>query len=335
MRIAFLDPLEGRLTDFPARYLPEHETLTTAEKGRLPDGVETAEGIVWQTYPLDADLINRLPKLRFLQRIGYFRATGNAEAALARGIPVAVTPYGVMDRVAQHAMAHTLSLMRQLPAGHEAVLNNVNPDNLPEEETGAAANRINWARIPNIQSLNDKTVGILGFGEIGACYARMLHPFCCRVLACKRRPLSPEQQRFYGVENASLDTVLAESDVIASFVPYSEDSRKMLGEAQFRKMKPGAYFVNCGRGNTIDEEALIRALREGWIAGAGLDVFAVEPLPADSPLRSLKNVILTPHSAGGVLGWIDTFQRLAENLRRVQAGREPILPMRPGDLQPA
>ena len=336
MRLAFLDPLEGRLRDFPSRYFPapEFDVLLSEGAGLPPAGLESAEAVVWWSTSVDRFLIERLPRLRFMQRVGLFRAHGDATAALERGIPVAVTPHGVSDRVAQHAFALTLSLVRQTPASFEAVKEGANPDGLPEEETGAPATALNWARVANIGSLNDKMVGILGFGEIGACLARMVAPFCGRVLAYKRTPLTPEQERFYGVENSSLDDVLRSADVVVSAVPYSPTARGMLGQREFGLMKQSSYFVNVGRGNTIDERALIQALQEGRVAGAGLDVFAVEPLPANSPLRELRNVVLTPHSAGGIGGQVDTFERLRENLRRVEAGLPVILPMKPGDLQP-
>jgi phosphoglycerate dehydrogenase-like enzyme len=92
-------------------------------------------------------------------------------------------------------------------------------------------------------------------------------------------------------------------------------------------MKPSAIFINCGRGNTVDEQALIAALQEGRIAGAGLDVFAIEPLPRGNPLREMENVVLTPHSAGGIQGWINSFERIRENLRRVEAGEPIMLPL--------
>jgi phosphoglycerate dehydrogenase-like enzyme len=221
-----------------------------------------------------------------------------------------------------------------MPQSYDAVLRGDNPDELSEEVTGSSATRINWARVPNLASLNDKTVGILGFGEIGASYARLLAPFCCRTLAYRRRGLTPSQEAFYGVSAALLDEILTESDVVVSFVPYSPSSAKMLGEAEFKRMKASAYFVNCGRGNTVDEGALIEALRTGRIAGAGLDVFSNEPLPAMSPLKGLKNVSLTPHSAGGTPGWTDTFVRIAANLRRVEAGEPVVIAMRAGDYQP-
>jgi phosphoglycerate dehydrogenase-like enzyme len=334
MRVAFLNQLEDRLKDFPQRYLAGHEVLTTAADGQLPAGVEDAEAVVWWGYPVDASLISRLPKLRFMQRIGLVRARGDATAALAKGIPVSVTPFGLSDRVALHGLALTLDAVRKVTQGHQAVLEGRNPDNLPEEETTTPATALNWARIPGIGTLNDRTVGILGYGEIGACYGRMLAPFNCRVLYHKRTRLTPAQERYLGVEYAPLDGLLASSDVVASFVPYTPESRRMLGAREFGLMKPTAYFVNAGRGNTVDELALIDALQQRRIAGAGLDVFAVEPLPMSSPLRSLDNVVLTPHSAGGIQGWMQTFERLSENLRRVAAGEPVMLPMRAGDPQP-
>ena len=132
------------------------------------------------------------------------------------------------------------------------------------EETGAGA-QVNWARVPNIGSLNDKTVGIVGYGEIGACLTRMLLPFACRVLAYKRTPLSDEQTRYYGVENATLDDLLTQSDVVVSTVPYTPESRRMLGAREFGLMQRSAYFVNVGRGNTVDERAL--TWREGAETG--------------------------------------------------------------------
>jgi phosphoglycerate dehydrogenase-like enzyme len=98
-------------------------------------------------------------------------------------------------------------------------------------------------------------------------------------------------------------------------------------------MKPSAYFVNVGRGNTVDEQALTSALAEGRIAGAALDVFAYEPLPPTSPLLGLPNVTLTPHAAGGIHAWGNTFERIAENLRRIEAGEPVLYAMQPSDPQ--
>ena len=334
MRIAFLDPLEQRLAEFPAKYLAGHEALVASEAGKLPDGVESVEAVVWSNYPVDAALIGSMPKLRLMQRIGLTRAKGDATAALAAGIPVSVLPFGVSDRVALHTLSLTLAVLRRIVDGHRAVHEGLNPEGLPETEQVGPTPTVNWVRWPDVDTLNDKTVGIIGFGEIGACFARMLQPFNCRVLYNKRNRLSPRHEAHFGVEYATLDELLSRSDVVASFVPYSEESRKMLGASEFGLMRPSAIFINTGRGNTVDEGAMVDALRSRKIRAAGLDVFPVEPLPLSSPLLTLDNVVLTPHTAGGVQGWINTFERIAENLRRVEAGEPVLNPMRADDPEP-
>ena len=339
MKVAFLDPLEERLRDFPAQYLPapQFEVIVAQAPGGPPAGWETADAAIWWDTSLDRAMIERMPNLKFLQRVGWFRAHGNATVALERGIPVAVTPFGVSDRVAQHGFTLTLMLLRRMHVAIDALERRLNPEELKElpADTGGQ-NTVNWARLTDIQNLNDKTVGIIGFGEIGACYARVLPVFHTQTLVHRRRPLTAEQEAFYGVKWSPLDDLLRESDVVVSFVPGIPASAKMMGEREFALMKPTAYFVNCGRARTVDDEALIRVLQERRIAGAGLDVFSIEPLPRNSPLRELDNAILTPHSAGGVAGWTDTFARIRANLDKVQAGRgnEVTIAMRPGDYQP-
>jgi phosphoglycerate dehydrogenase-like enzyme len=333
MKLAFLDPLEARLVDFPKTYLDGHDVLTTSEAGRLPDGIEDAEAVVWWSFPVDRGLIERLPKLRFLQRIGHLRTKGDATAALAKGIPVSALPHGVSDRVGQRALALTLAVLHQLRPGHEAMIAGLNPNNFPEEEAMGPPTAMNWTGTPWPDTLNDKTVGIIGYGEIGTALRRLLRPFDCRVLYHKRTRLAPELERHFDIEYASLEDIFRQSDIVEGCLPYSEETRKLLGAPQFALMKPDSIFINVGRGNTVDESALIQALQDGTIAYAGLDVYSVEPLPASSPLLQLDNVVLTPHNAGGTPGWINTFKRIAENLRRVEAGQPPIQPMHPGDPQ--
>ena len=334
MRVAFLDPLEQRLTEFPDRYLGDHDVIVTDQPGTLPQGAEDADALVWWTYPVDAALIERMSRLRFMQRIGILRTKGDTGAALTKGVPVSALPFGVSDRVAQHALALTVAVLRKIVQGHNAVLTGLNPDNLPEIPTGTAAVTVNWSKIPNVDTLNDKTVGIVGFGEIGACFSRLIRPFNCRVLYYKRMRLSPDYERYFDIEYAELDELLNKSDVVEAFLPHSEATRNFIGEHELSQMRSDTIFVNAGRGSTVDEPALIRALADRRIAGAGIDVFAVEPLPKSSPFLQLDNVVLAPHTAGGVQGWMNTFERIRENLRRAAAGEPLILPMSPSDPQP-
>ena len=342
MKIAFLDPLEGIARDLVTDHFPPEDLLIAPDKQTLPEGVRQAEVLVWSNWPVDRGLIESLPDLRLLQRLGRFRAHGDATAALERGIPVSVLPHGTSGRVAEHAFALILGLMRGLLPSDRAVRNGENPAGMEPQERLGPTPTVNWARVPGLETLYFKTVGIAGFGEIGACLAMLLQPFGCRVLYNKRTPLSDEQERYFGVTHAGFEDVLTASDVVVDLVPVSDATRGIFGEAEFNKMKPSAFFVNVGRGPSVDEDALVRILTLHGIAGAGLDVFDLEPLPPSHPFTELDNVLLTPHTAGGtpqgaingLAGWTDTFERLRENMRRVEGGEAVLNAMRAEDPQP-
>ena len=138
------------------------------------------------------------------------------------------------------------------------------------------------------------TVGIIGYGNIGRRLARLLKGFDCRILAYDPFPRK-ETMEMDGVELAGLEEVLRQSDAVSIHVPYTEETHHMINKETLAVMKPAAVIVNTARGNIIDEEALYEALKSGRIAGAGVDGFAKEPLPVDSPLLTLENAVLTPH----------------------------------------
>jgi phosphoglycerate dehydrogenase-like enzyme len=183
-------------------------------------------------------------------------------------------------------------------------------------------------------------LGIIGYGSIGRELARMARgAFAMRVLACKRDPSQradagynlpgtgdPEGQlpdRWFGP--GELHTLLAESDVVVMCAPSTPQTRHLIGAAELAAMKPSAFFINVGRGATVDEAALAQALAGRRIAGAAIDVFAQEPPPAGHPLYELDNVIVSPHVSGFLASYDDRCVDLfAENLRRYLAG-EPLL----------
>jgi phosphoglycerate dehydrogenase-like enzyme len=184
------------------------------------------------------------------------------------------------------------------------------------------------------------TLGIIGYGSIGRELARIAtSAFGMTVLALKRDPSRrpDEGYRLPGTGDpegrlpaewlgpAQLDSLLARADVVVLCAPLIAETRGLIGEAALRRMKPSAYFINVGRGASVDEPALARALRERWIAGAALDVFAQEPPPAGHPFYGLDNVILSPHVSGFLPSYDEKCSVLfAENLRRYLAG-EPML----------
>ena len=169
--------------------------------------------------------------------------------------------------------------------------------------------------------LAGKTVGVVGLGAIGRRVARYCLAFDMRVLGYSRRPVE-----LPGVEPADLDTLFRESDVVTLHVPLNGETRHLVGRAAFAKMKSDALLINTSRGAVVDEARLIRALEEHTIGGACLDVFEEEPLPDDSPLRRLPNVLLTPHTAGlpdGVKFHEKRYRFFARNIARAFAGETP------------
>jgi phosphoglycerate dehydrogenase-like enzyme len=219
---------------------------------------------------------------------------------------------GVMsDSVADQVMAYVLMLNRDL---HRQV---------------RAQERSDWSRYelesPRREIVRGRTISILGYGAIGRAVAQRARGFGMRVVAMKNDTSSipPEVDALFGP--GQLHELLAGSDYVVVALPLTDATRGLLGGEEFRRMKPTAFLINIARGQIVREVELIEALRSGQIAGAGLDVFEQEPLPADSPLWGMENVIVTPHSAGGYHGFrqavVDLF---LDNLRRY-AGGEPML----------
>jgi len=185
--------------------------------------------------------------------------------------------------------------------------------------------RREWVRFAPTE-LHGKTVGVVGLGHIGGEVARLAKAFGCRVIANRRSeaPGAGHEHVDEMLPAGALERLLGESDYVAVCVPLTKETRGLIGEAQLRAMKPTAFLVNIARGPVIEETALIGALREGVIAGAALDVFEREPLPPESPLWEMENVIITPHISGGT----EIYNRRAteiftRNLRRYLDG-EPL-----------
>jgi phosphoglycerate dehydrogenase-like enzyme len=182
-----------------------------------------------------------------------------------------------------------------------------------------------WYRLGG-RELAAQTLGIIGLGHIGRRVAQLGHAFGMRVLGTRRSihntgELEPDVDQSYLPEQ--LHEMLRQSDYVVISVPLTRETEKLIGEDELRVMRDTAYLLNIARGRVIDERALILALREGSIAGAGLDVTEEEPLPSDSPLYSMPNVILTPHISGNSIHYDARLAALfADNLKRYRSGKE-------------
>jgi phosphoglycerate dehydrogenase-like enzyme len=212
--------------------------------------------------------------LKMISRWGVGYDTIDIAEATRQGIVVAYTPGILNETVADWTWALLLAIARRVPQG------------------SAAMARGEWINFWG-HDIHGKTLGLIGCGRIGQAVARRAAGFNMRVIGYDI--VKPPGES--GIEFAELDELLAESDFVSLHAALTPENRGMIGEAQLRRMKPSAYLINTARGSFIKEEAMARALHEGWIAGAALDVFTVEPLPADSPLRKAPNLLLEPHQA--------------------------------------
>ena len=245
------------------------------------DLVAEADGVITQFAPVNAAVIGAMRRARVIVRYGIGVDNVDLDAARARGIPVCNIPTYCIDEVADHTLALLLALTRQIVS---------HCTHLRGGQWGGAT------RLPSMHALKQLTAGIVGFGRIGREVAGRLRAFKCQVLVADPVVPAAEISRA-GCTPASLDELLRSVNVVSLHCPSTAGTRRMIDRAALAKMKPGALLINVARGDLVDPAALVEALREGRLGGAGLDVFDPEPIPPDHPLLGMANVILTPHIA--------------------------------------
>ena len=246
-----------------------------AEKEAAMIGADAV--IVRSATRVTREIIARASDLKVIGRAGAGVDNIDLDAATERGIPVLNAPSGNTVSAAELTFALILALARRITAADRSV------------------RAMTW-KAPGLAGveLNGKTLGLIGAGRIGGEVARRARAFGMKVLACD--PYLPAARaEELGAEPCALDDVIERTDFLTVHVPLTPSTAAMIGTDELRRMKPSACLVNAARGGVIDEDALARALAEGWVAGAALDVFKREPLPADSPLVDSPNLILTPH----------------------------------------
>jgi phosphoglycerate dehydrogenase-like enzyme len=278
-----------------------------------------AEILIFRRGAIDAALMDANPHLKLIQRLGARADAIDLLAAENRGILVSCVPRATLQLTAEHAILLMLALGKRLREADDGVRKDRWDRDRVRPDHDVA---YNWAGIPNITGLFDKTLGIIGLGEVGSIAAGMARAFGMRVLYCNRNRLPAAQEQKLGVECAELPRLLAESDFVSLHATSVPSNRGLIDGKVFAAMKPTAFFVNTARGPIVDEDALHDALTRGIIAGAGLDVHAVEPRPQPDKLAGLPNVILTPHIAGGSRkGVLSEIGVVLDNCRAALAGK--------------
>jgi D-3-phosphoglycerate dehydrogenase len=253
----------------------------TKDPVRLATAVADADAVMTQFAPVNADVIAAMRRARVIVRYGIGVDNVDLAAARARGIPVCNIPDYCIDEVADHTLAFILALTRQVVPQSRLV---------HEGEWKLAAPPAAF------RTLAGMTCGVVGFGRIGRGVVRRLVAFGGRVLVSD--PVAtPEAVAALGAEAVSLPNLLAESDLVTLHCPSLPETKGMINATTLATAKPGLLLVNLSRGDLVDPDALVSALDSGRVAGAALDVFAPEPIPAGHPILGRANVVLAPHVA--------------------------------------
>jgi D-3-phosphoglycerate dehydrogenase / 2-oxoglutarate reductase len=273
-----------------------------------------AEVFVTQLSPLSGGMIERLPKLKLVAVSRGGPVNIDIASARRHGVTVVNTPGRNASAVAEFAIGAILAETRLIRVGHEALRKGEwRGDLYRADRTG--------------RELNEMTVGVIGYGNIGTRVVRLLRAFGCKILVADPYVQLSAEDRNVGVELVALDDLLSRSDVITLHPRVTEETRQMINAATIARMRPGTILVNTARGPLVDYDALYEALVSGQIGSAMLETFAVEPVPADWPLLQLPNVTLTPHIAGASVRTVTyAAEQAAEEVRRFIAGLPPINP---------
>jgi len=268
-------------------YLDEHcHCIEWQGEGRITrddmfELLSAADGLLTSGTRINAELLDQAPKLKIVSNISVGYNNFDLDEMRTRGVIGTNTPGVLDDTVADLIIGLMLSAARRMPELDQLVRKGLWKKGMDEEMFGV--------------DVHHATLGIIGMGRIGEAVAqRARFGFNMDVLYSNRSHNVEAEQKF-GARYCSMDELLAQSDYILVMTPLSKETEKMIGRAQFAKMKATAIFINASRGQIVDEAALIEALQTGTIQAAGLDVFEVEPVDADNPLLKLPNVVLMPH----------------------------------------
>jgi D-3-phosphoglycerate dehydrogenase len=295
------------------------QKFSCSDESEIIEAARNAHAILCDASPITRTVISTLPRLVGVVEYGIGYDNIDVDAATENGVVVCNVPDFMTSEVADHAVALILALARKL--------GRISPS--------TRAGEWSWKKFRPINSLDGKTVGIIGFGNIGRQVADRMRIFGTQIIAYDPY-ISHETMEKLGARSTTLDDLLKTSDIVSIHAPLTRETRQLIGKRELALMKDSVILVNTSRGSVINQEALIASLRNGKIAAAGLDVVAREPPNRDDPILTLENVIITPHIA-----WYSeqSSSRLQENaaleVERILTGKPPEHPVNPQVLSKA
>jgi D-3-phosphoglycerate dehydrogenase / 2-oxoglutarate reductase len=267
-----------------------------------------ADAVITQFARVNGNVIAAMKNARAIVRYGIGVDNVDCDAARARGIPVCNVPDYCVDEVADQTLAFILATTRQVVT---------HANHVRAGQWGLAT------PLAGMKALRDLTVGVVGFGRIGREVVKRLIPFKCAVLVFDPMVPAAEIEKAGG-RAASFSQLLQSADVLTLHCPSNLQTRRLINQDTLPELKPGAIFINVGRGDLADPEALTVALQKGHLSAAALDVFDPEPIPADHPIRTLPNVILAPHIASCSVPAVTKLRESVANLALAAVRGEPL-----------
>ena len=308
--IVYSPALALEVREIAERFRPRDFRFEIVPVEQLPDALREADYLMGFIGHLSTEVLARADRLKLVQLMSVGYDTFNLEGARAAALPVSVNGGANAIAVAEHAIMLMLATFKHLTELNDVV------------HTGQW--RSGHSGAVRLYELWHSTVGIVGMGRIGQQVAQRLQGWDARLVYFDPVRLPAEREHDLGVTYLPFEELVREADAISAHVPLSDATRHLFNGHAFSLMKPSSVLVNTSRGELVDEDALVAALREGRIGGAGLDVFAQEPPPADHPLFGLPNAILTPHVAGPTWqSWPRRFENCFANIARVERGDAP------------
>ena len=242
--------------------------------------VADCDGVMLAGHKVDEELLRQAPRLRVVSNVTVGYNNFDIAAMKQRQVLGTNTPGVVDDSTADLVFGLILATARKIPQLNQYVKDRMWTEEFAEEFYGT--------------DVHHTTLGIIGMGRIGQAIAKRARGFDMRILYYNRSR-NPQAEEALGAKYRPLDNLLGEADFVVLMTPLSAETMHLMGEPQFRQMKKSAIFINASRGGTVDQPALVKALQEGWIMAAGLDVFSAEPIDTSDPLLTLANVVTVPH----------------------------------------